>query len=156
MSQEVTADDVKNDIVTSTTDLDEVRASLETWLAERVGSTGPVRVTGIRRPESSGMSSISVLLDAEWTADGRDHRAELVARLAPEASSFPVFPDYDLSGQAAVMRAVRERTGLPVPNVRWIETSPEVLGVPFLVMDRVSGRVPVDNPPYVFDGWLLR
>lgn len=155
MSQDVTADDVKSDITTTTTDLDEVRARLETWLAERVGSTGPVRVTSIRRPESSGMSSISVLLDAEWTANGRDERAELVARLAPEASSFPVFPDYDLAGQAAVMRAVRERTDLPVPDVRWVEDSPEILGVPFLVMDRVSGRVPVDNPPYVFGGWVV-
>ena len=52
MSQAVTADDVKSDIITSTTDLVEVRARLETWLAERVGSTGPVCVTSIRRPES--------------------------------------------------------------------------------------------------------
>ncbi|MGA9556574.1 MAG: hypothetical protein WBR11_06960, partial [Terriglobales bacterium] len=29
------------------------------------------------------------------------------------------------------------------------------LGTPFFVMDQVDGRVPLDNPPYVFTGWLL-
>lgn len=155
MTQDVTADDVRNDITTSTADLEEVRTCLAVWLTERLGSDGPVEVVGIRRPESSGMSSISVLVDAQWTVDGEIRRADLVARLAPEATSFPVFPGYDLSAQAEVMRAVAARTGLPVPAVRWTEPSPDLLGVPFLVMDRVSGRVPVDNPPYVFGGWVL-
>jgi len=35
-----------------------------------------------------------------------------------------------------------------------VENSAEPLGNPFLVMERVSGAVPLDNPPYVFGGWL--
>lgn len=50
---------------------------------------------------------------------------------------------------------VGEHTDLPVPRVRWLEQDPAVLGSPFLVMDRATGVAPVDNPPYVFGGWLL-
>ncbi|NKS78483.1 phosphotransferase [Rhodococcus hoagii] len=37
--------------------------------------------------------------------------------------------------------------------MRWVEPSSDVLGQPFVVMDRVEGVVPVDNPPYVVR-WL--
>jgi len=103
------------------------------------------------------MSNISVLFDAAWTPAGSTERqsAELVARMCPLDDAFPVFPVYDLQKQFDVMRVVGDHTDLPVPRVRWLEQDPAVLGTPFLVMDRASGQAPVDNPPYVFDGWLL-
>lgn len=146
-------------------DLDEFRERLTAWLAEReeVDAAAGVEVTAVSRPESSGMSNISVLFDATWTpavagapAGPSERRAaRLVARMCPLDDAFPVFPVYDLQKQFDVMRAVGEATDLPVPRVRWLEQDPAVLGAPFLVMDRATGRAPVDNPPYVFDGWLL-
>ncbi|GLW99178.1 FAD-dependent oxidoreductase [Microtetraspora sp. NBRC 16547] len=141
-------------ITVDTTDLDALRAALAGWLTERLGADRPVRLGGLTRPSHSGMSSVSVLFDAEWAVAGEDHRARLVARLAPRASAFPVFPGYDLRRQFDVMRVVARHTDVPVPEVHWLEESGDVLGVPFLVMSRADGRVPVDNPPYVFDGWL--
>ncbi|WP_241384142.1 phosphotransferase family protein [Rhodococcus sp. CH91] len=41
-----------------------------------------------------------------------------------------------------------------MPAVRWVEPASGPLGRPFLVMERAEGAVPVDNPPYVFGGWL--
>lgn len=158
-------------------DLDEFRQHLTAWLAGRdeVDPSADVEVTAVSRPESSGMSNISVLFDATWTpagwrdpgsaaalddrarADGSPRRqsAQLVARMCPQGDSFPVFPVYDLAKQFDAMRVVNENTDLPVPRVRWLELDPAVLGTPFLVMDRATGQAPVDNPPYVFDGWLL-
>ncbi|GAB2877317.1 phosphotransferase family protein [Nocardioides pacificus] len=143
------------EIKTTELDLDQVAPLLAAWIGDQVGADATPQVRSLRRPEHSGMSSISVLVDVAWTEAGEGRSAELVARLAPEDSAFPVFPTYDLQRQYDVMRQVRARSSLPVPQVRWVEPSGEVLGVPFLVMDRASGRAPVDNPPYVFDGWLL-
>ena len=148
-------DDVEASITTTETDLEVVSAQLEKWLVGTLGAATDVRVYNVSRPAHSGMSSVSVLFDLDWTEDGTSQTAQLVARLAPEVSAFPVFPTYDLQYQFDVLTAVRERSDVPVPHVRWVETSSEALGTPFLVMDRVTGAVPVDNPPYVFGGWLL-
>lgn len=142
------------DITTTETDLGDLQQKLETWLSARLGRAAAPRVANLSRPGHSGMSSVSVLFDLHWSADGVARSAEMVARLAPEATAFPVFPDYDLQQQFDVMRTVGERSSVPVPRVWWVETSAEPLGRPFLVMDRVAGTVPVDNPPYVFGGWL--
>ncbi|PTR28769.1 aminoglycoside phosphotransferase (APT) family kinase protein [Rhodococcus sp. OK519] len=144
---------VNTDVTKTATDLTALRQSLERWIRIRLG-TSTARISGLRMPSESGMSSISVLFTAEWDEGGAAQGADLVARLTPEASALPVFPGYDLERQAAVMRAVATHSSVPVPRVRWIELSPDILGQPFIVMDRVEGVVPTDNPPYVFGGWL--
>ncbi|MGX1769478.1 phosphotransferase family protein [Dietzia sp. NPDC055340] len=148
-------------------DLDDLRRRLTSWLSGRpevAGGAGDapdgrggVEVGEVTRPEASGMSNISVLFDASWTSadTGERESAQLVARMCPLDDAFPVFPVYDLARQFDVMRVVGEHTDLPVPLVRWLEEDPAVLGSPFLVMDRATGVAPVDNPPYVFGGWLL-
>ncbi|RVW06964.1 phosphotransferase family protein [Prescottella agglutinans] len=141
-------------ITTTETDLRDLRERLQGWLGRQLDAGSAPRVYNLTRPGHSGMSSVSVLFDLDWTAQGVPHTAHLVARLAPEATAFPVFPGYDLQHQFDVMATVREHSDVPVPHVWWVETSVEPLGSPFLVMERVSGAVPVDNPPYVFGGWL--
>ncbi len=44
---------------------------------------------------------------------------------------------------------------MPLPQLCWLENDESVLGSPFFVMRRVNGRVPEDNPPYVFLSWLF-
>ncbi|WP_137725765.1 phosphotransferase family protein [Prescottella subtropica] len=144
---------VNTAVTTTVTDLAVVQHRLECWIRPRLGDPG-ARVSAVRKPSESGMSSVSVLFTVDWREGGAPHRADLVARLVPEDTALPVFPDYDLEHQAAVMRAVAAHGTVPVPRVRWVETAADVLGRPFVVMDRVDGVVPVDNPPYVFGGWL--
>ena len=43
-------------------------------------------------------------------------------------------------------------TDVPVPRVRWLEPTGEVLGTQFFLMDYVSGVVPPDVMPYTFGG----
>ncbi len=78
-----------------------------------------------------------------------------MARVAPTEADVPVFEHYRLDHQYEVIRLVAELTDVPVPRVRWLETTGEVLGTPFFLMDRVDGIVPPDVMPYTFgDNWL--
>lgn len=86
--------------------------------------------------------------------DGDSHH-EIVVRLAPSSEAYPVFASYDLELQARCMRLVAEATDVPVPEVITCESDPQFFGAPFLVMRRIDGIVPSDNPPYVFGGWLM-
>lgn len=121
---------------------------LQQWL---VGKHSNATVTSVELPSANGMSSETVLADATW--DGDLHR--LVVRVAPLASSDPVFPSYDMDGQFKVMEHVGKTTGVPVPACYWSEPDPEPLGAPFIVMGRIDGEVPPDVMPYTFGSWVM-
>jgi aminoglycoside phosphotransferase (APT) family kinase protein len=127
--------------------------ALQTWLAGRLGATP--EISGVRVPESGGLSSTSVLFEAQWSSGGKQGAGSYVARMAPESSAVPVFPRYDLPGQFALIAQVAQRCSVPLPTLRWNEPEGGPVGTPFFVMDQVAGRVPLDNPPYVFGGWLF-
>ncbi len=129
--------------------------ALQDWLAGRSEGPGRPTVTGVRMPETGGLSSTSVLFEACWDGEGAQRHGAYVARMAPEASAVPVFPSYDLPTQFEVISGVAERCNIPLPKLRWNEPEGGALGTPFFVMDQVEGRIPLDNPPYVFTGWLL-
>lgn len=128
--------------------------ALGEWLASRLGTSEPPVISNVRVPEFGGLSSTSVLFEAHWTISGKQSSGAYVARMAPEASAVPVFPRYDLPGQYDLIAQVAQRCGVPLPALRWNEPEGGPLGTPFFVMDQVAGRVPLDNPPYVFGGWL--
>jgi aminoglycoside phosphotransferase (APT) family kinase protein len=140
--------DQHRQMTTSERDLAELTGCLTRWLATKLGTTP--RITAVSRPDSGGLSSSSILFTAEWVGS----TGSFVARMAPEATSFPVFDRYDLAMQYEVIQGVAAATDVPVPRLRWLETDDTALGTPFFVMDQVPGRVPADNPPYVFTGWL--
>ncbi|MFF0544414.1 phosphotransferase family protein [Nocardia thailandica] len=136
-------------------DLDDLADRLSRWLGVQAGADTAPRISELSKPSAGGMSSTTILFDAEWTAGGVAERGSFVARMAPEDGAFPVFPVYDLPLQYAVMAGVAERSTVAVPPLRWLETDESVLGSPFLVMERVDGQAPSDNPPYVFFGWVF-
>lgn len=127
-------------------------SALENWLAGLAGAAGRPAVTGVRLPDTGGMSSTTVLFEADW---GAGRHGAYVARMAPEASAVPLFPSYDLTAQFELIGQVATRCEVPLPALRWNQPDGGPLGTPFFVMDQVGGRIPLDNPPYVFTGWLL-
>lgn len=130
------------------------REALQSWLATRLPAGADPRVTDVRIPDANGISSETVLFDAQWTdAETRGVHA-LVARIEPGAVSMPVFPSYDMHTQFAVMTTVAELTTVPVPRTYWSEPDPSTLGAPFFVMERIDGEVPPDVMPYNFGSWL--
>ncbi len=136
---------------TSTRDHNQLRQQLHDWVQTKVPGSS---VSDLIVPESNGMSSETVLFDL--TVPDEDTPRRLVARIAPDPSADPVFPVYDMECQFKTMQMVAEHTDVPVPEVLWLETDTQVLGVPFFVMNRVDGRVPPDVLPYTFgDNWFF-
>ena len=143
-------------ITTSTRDPGAMREQFEQWLGATLPPGSRPRVLALTSPESNGMSSETLLVDAAWTEDGTEVTRRLVARVEPPATDYPVFTTYDLDMQFRVIRLVSEHTDVPVPATHWYEPDPTVLGGAFFVMDRVDGLVPPDVMPYTFgDNWVF-
>jgi aminoglycoside phosphotransferase (APT) family kinase protein len=124
------------------TDPQAAERALATWLSEKQGHA--VRVSGVEIPSEAGLSAETILFEA----DGR----ALVARVRPSGAA--VFPDYDFAAEFRVLQALGA-TELPVPEVLWHEPDPSWLGGEFIVMERLYGRVPTDDPPFTATGWVL-
>lgn len=129
-------------------------AALSTWLDIRLGDDARPRITSLEMPSANGMSSDTVLFDAEWNEAGTEVRRHLVARIAPDEEAFPIFPSYELARQFDTIRVVGELSDVPVPEVLWLENDAGAIGSPFFVMARVDGQVPPDRLPYNFGSWL--
>lgn len=130
----------------------ELRATLTDWLSEKVGE--PVELGEPGGAPASGFSNETILIDAVWD-DGEGSGPVihgLVLRVQP--TDHAVFPDGRFDAQHRVMAALGAHTDVPVPQLRWFEDDPTVLGSPFMVMGRVDGEAPSDTPPYSTEGWL--
>jgi aminoglycoside phosphotransferase (APT) family kinase protein len=129
---------------------------LAEWLATQLPDDAEPTVTLHTGIAANGMSSETLVLDASWTEQDGRRESEFVARVAPAAEDVPVFPTYRLQDQFDAMRLAAEHSDVPVPTVRWMEPTGDVLGTPFFLMDRVEGAVPPDVLPYNFgDNWLF-
>ncbi|MBV9352820.1 MAG: phosphotransferase family protein [Mycobacterium sp.] len=139
----------------SSRDVTTLPAVLSRWLSTVLPGGLTPRVAVESGVDATGMSSETIILTGRWEENGTPVEQRWVARLAPTAEDVPVFPSYRLDHQFEVMRRVRELTDVPVPRVRWIETTGEVLGKPFFLMDYVDGLVPPDVMPYTFgNNWF--
>ncbi|HWT47270.1 MAG TPA: phosphotransferase family protein [Mycobacterium sp.] len=136
----------------SSRDVTTVPAVMSRWLSTVLPGGATPEVTVESGVDSTGMSSETIILTARWQQDGQPIEQKLVARVAPTAEDVQVFPTYRLDHQFEVIRKVAELTDVPVPRVRWLETTGDVLGTPFFLMDYVDGVVPPDVMPYTFGG----
>jgi aminoglycoside phosphotransferase (APT) family kinase protein len=154
MTQAMPPDDLT--MQRSSRDVSELPARLAAWLAGLLPAGAEPSVQLLGGIDANGLSSETLSLDVTWTEDGAERTAGYVARVAPTEEDVPVFPEYALQDQYEVMRLVAELTDVPVPRVRWLEATGDVLGTPFFLMDRVEGVVPPDVLPYNFGGnWLF-
>lgn len=139
----------------SSRDMADVPATLSRWLSSLMPDTTP-EITVDSGIDANGMSSETILLSGRWMQGGTQVEQSWVARVAPSDADVPVFEHYRLDHQHEVIRLVGELTDVPVPQVRWLEPTGDVLGRPFFLMDRVDGIVPPDVMPYTFGGnWLF-
>ncbi|WP_067814779.1 phosphotransferase family protein [Nocardia inohanensis] len=129
---------------------------LTAWLATQLPDGAGPELTLGSGIDSNGMSAETLTLTLRWRESGDPQAADLIARMVPAPGDFPVYENYDLPAQFDVMRTVAEGGEVPVPRVRFLEPTGDVLGTPFLLMDRVEGLVPPDVMPYTFGGnWLF-
>lgn len=132
-------------------DWEKVREGLAAWLATRWERAENVRVGPLAVNETNGFSSESVFVDVTYDEDGAPRDAALVARLPPLGGG--LFRDYDLETQWRVQSVAGEH-GIPVATQIGYEGDDSWVGSPFVMMERVPGRVPTDNPLYCITGWL--
>jgi aminoglycoside phosphotransferase (APT) family kinase protein len=129
-----------------------VQARLAGWLPGRLPDAENVEVSDVVVPQAAGMSMTTILFKAKWSHGGASEQLDLVARVAPPVPA--VFNDTDLNREFKLLQAL-EDTPINVPKPRWYEEDPEVLGAPFIVVDRAYGEVPSDDPPYTAAGWVM-
>ena len=129
----------------------ETAGRLRDWLTDVRGLSG-VGVENVRIPASTGASNETVLFEAAWTGPDGPQRRSLVARIAP--TSYTVFPEDTFERQFHVMRALAERSRVPMAAMYWYEAEKSWFGAPFWIMEQVRGDIPADVPPYAAGGWL--
>ncbi len=129
------------------------RDALVTWFTSKLEGATDVDIVVAGASEVSGFSSDTIILDAIYTLDGQARRDGYVVRAAPIGAA--VFERYEIGLQYFVIKQLGEHTDVPVPKALWLEEDLAVLGAPFMVMDRLSGRVPADNPPYTIPAEYL-
>ncbi|MFZ0832881.1 MAG: phosphotransferase family protein [Mycobacterium sp.] len=151
MSRDPAVDEVSR-LQRSTRDTSALPEVMSRWLSTVLPGGAAPDVTVEGGIDATGMSSETIILRARWTQDDEPAEQRFVTRVAPTAQDVPVFPSYRLDHQFEVIKLVGELTDVPVPQVRWLEPTGQVLGSPFFLMDYVDGVVPPDVMPYTFGG----
>lgn len=114
--------------------LAEVEAALRPWFAGRLG-VDDVEIRELRR-HAEGWSWQTYTMEVEAGSERRGY----AVRVEPHDG---LLAPYDIDGQFALHRVVRDHSDVPMADLHWLEKDPEVLGMPFYVMERLEGVVPV-------------
>lgn len=139
----------------SSRDITTLPTVIARWLSTVLPGGVTPEVTVESGVDTNGMSSETIMLSGRWEENGAAVHERWVARVTPTVEDVRVFPTYRLDHQFDVMKRVGELTDVPVPRVRWMEPTGDVLGTPFFLMDRVDGVVPPDVMPYTFgNNWF--
>jgi aminoglycoside phosphotransferase (APT) family kinase protein len=94
-----------------------------------------------------------IIVEATWHKDGQVGGANYVIRVA--SSRFQVMKNARFEETVRLQQALAEFGAFPVQKVRWFEKDPKVLGAPFCVMDKLTGRTPTENPSYnIPNSWV--
>jgi aminoglycoside phosphotransferase (APT) family kinase protein len=139
-------------VAPETRDLDELAQSLIAWLGDKLPDARGLTIDNLAYPRGAGQSHETILFDAHWTEGGVARSQGCVVRIKP--GSFTVFPDNLFEEQYRVMQVLHDGGYVKVARPLWLENDPTVIGKPFFVMEKVTGRVPVSIPPYAKSGWL--
>ncbi|HSG78398.1 MAG TPA: phosphotransferase family protein, partial [Acidimicrobiia bacterium] len=115
----------------------EVAEPLAGWLSDRLGAD--VAIADLKR-HAEGFSWQTYTLTASWEESGAARSQGYAVRREPEDG---LLAPYDVEAQYRIHRAVLDHSDVPMPDLFWLETDPGVLGMPFYVMERMEGVVPV-------------
>lgn len=133
-------------------DLRELEHLLANWIRSKLPAKSDARVGNLEYPRGAGQSHETILFDAVWQEGGAEHSRGYVLRIKP--SRFTIYPDDLFVEQFKIMHVLHEAGTVPVARPMWLEEDPAVLGSPFFIMEKVTGRVPVSVPPYARTGWV--
>ena len=127
-------------------------ARLKGWLQSKMPSARVLELGELEYPRGAGTSNETILFTARWQESGREVSRRFVARMHP--GDFQLFLDPAFDRQIRLLRLLRDKGWVRVPNVLWDEEDASVLGQPFFIMEHVPGRIPVTFPQYNVSGFL--
>jgi len=130
--------------------VDQLEARIENWLNSRIPTMRDVRVTELRSPDASGLSGETYIL----TLKSADPAAPTKVVLRKDVTQNQTNPQTSFANLVLVQTALRGVAGLHVPRVLGVESSSDVIGAPFLVMEYVEGDIPSDVPSYASAGFV--
>lgn len=139
-------------VAPETRDLGELARDLAGWMQAKMPEARGIRLENFDYPRGAGQSHETILFDAHWQEAGAERVQGCVVRIKP--GRFTVFPDNLFTEQYRVMKALHDGNYVRVAKPLWLEEDASVIGAPFFLMEKVSGRVPVSIPPYAREGWL--
>lgn len=125
-----------------------LRLRLSAWAAAQWPGAS---VSSIALPQTSGASSELFFIRLLGTPFAAGAPVDAVVRLSP---AYPVYPCVDLALQFRCMEAAALHSRAPVPRPYAHEADAEIVGAPFLLMERKWGRGAPDWPSYVREGWI--
>ena len=128
-----------------------IASGLTAWWQAHHPRHSSVEIDRPTRP-SAGLSSETFFVDLRYREDGQTRDEALVLRLPPPGDG--LFPRYDLATQAMVQQQLAADSPVPVAEPVAMERDERWLGAPFLLMTRLAGRVLLDHPPFLTQGWL--
>ena len=130
----------------------DVRSALERYLVEAIPGSQALTVALSQEASKAGFSAETIIFDASYSIDGeRVVKPLVLRRLVPGQE---VTFDASLLTQAQTMNALRTRTALPVPAIIGMSETEDPFGAPFLIMERLPGRIVPQMPNYNVEGWL--
>lgn len=116
-----------------------VDQALASWFGSRL-ETDHVELRELHR-HTEGFSWQTYTMLARWTdPTGTPREQGYAVRVEPTDG---LLAPYDIDGQYILHEAVLLQPGIPMPKLFWLEKDPSILGMPFYVMERVTGKVPV-------------
>src|ERR1700736_4788729 len=127
-------------------------AEFAPWLQERIPGAQSLRILDPAYPLGAGQSHETILFDAAWNEAGLVRRRGLAIRIKP--TRYRVYQDDLFEEQYRLMNVLHADGGVPVAEPLWFERDSRLLGAPFFVMEKLTGRVAVSIPPYAQEGWL--
>jgi aminoglycoside phosphotransferase (APT) family kinase protein len=133
-------------------DLSVLASQLERWLGTKMPQASDIRTSNLSYPFGAGQSHETILFDASWREGPVRLENGLVVRIKP--TSFTVYLDDMFVEQHRLMKVVHESGVVPIAEPLWFEEDPALLGAPFFVMQKVTGRVAVSIPSYLDVGWV--
>ena len=131
---------------------EETKVIFQSWLDKKLVNASNISIEILGGPENTGFSNETLSFNVSYSHDGQDVSQGMVLRFYPEG--FFVFPDYDIYKQFLIMQKL-STYNIKVPNVLWYESSTEVFGTSFYVMEMAKGEAPSDNPPFHQEGWVV-
>ena len=109
-------------------DLESTRLRLAHWLGSKLPTASHINISELVKPGASGFSSDTLIFDLSYREGGETRSRKAVIRIEPDPAAFRVFPFYDVGTQFELMKALGEKSDVPVPQMLWRESESAILG----------------------------